>query len=164
MDLYSGLKVFPCLLFNSFWQLLTLYLSFLITGGQGDSKLRELSPLSPAFLSWMVIADIEPIVEKYVLEATFLFFLKMLYITLLSTLIFAHYLISQALSILRFFGSFTVRLRFDREKKNPSDSQKCTTSVCAPFASSFTDLLNSSGLIKSPWVRALALLPQSFVS
>lgn len=49
-------------------------------------------------------------------------------------------------------------------KKTPSDSQKCTTSVFAPFASSFTYLLNSSGLIKSPWVRALAPLPQSFVS
>lgn len=79
----------------------------------------------------MVIADIEPIVEKYVLEATFLFFLKMLYITLLSTLIFAHYLISQALSILRFFGSFTVRLRFDREKKSIRFTKVHHLSMCS---------------------------------
>lgn len=110
-----------------------------------------------------MIDNIEPTVEKYIIEAAFKTSFLKCFTLHLSTLIFAYYWMTQASSILGFFGNFTVRLLW-QGKKLPSDSQKCTTSVFAPFASSLTDLLNSSGLVKSPWVRALAPLPQSFNS
>lgn len=71
--------------------------------------MTKLSTLSPKFLYWMVIANIEPTVEKYIIEAAFKFFFLKCFTLHLLTLIFAYYFIGQALSILRFFGNFTVR-------------------------------------------------------
>lgn len=127
---------------------------FLITDEQGN--LGKRSTVGQTVLSWTVIANLKSTVEKIQFQLLFLllfcygvFFLPLKCITLHSpALIFTCYLISQALSIVKFFGNFAVRLRFDRRKKK-KDLQSFTPSVFVPFPSSFMDLLNSSGLIKT---------------